>query len=309
MANESKQARIALAVGAHPDDVEISCAGTLKALQDAGYAVHIATMSLGDCGSKEISSDKLRSQRRAEAEAACRILGAKHHYVGSHDFSIFNDDSHNRRVTALLREVAPQIVFTHSPADYMLDHDNTSALVRNACFQAPAPNYDCSQFGTARAIIAIPHLYYWDVMEGVNIFGKSVVPALYVDITGEMEFKSEMLAEHRSQREWLRAQHGIDEYLDTMRHWGGRRGQEAADITRRNAGKNSDDAGEGASGSEPRRRKVGVSKTGVAGGPHSPTPRRIVYAEAFLQHLGHAYPHDNLLAALLPTRVIANPNY
>jgi len=275
MSRARSQTRVVLAAGAHPDDVEISCAGTLKALQDAGFSIHIATMSLGDCGSKEIPPDELRRQRRAEAEEACRILGATYHYVGSHDFSIFNDDVHNRRMTALMREVDPNIVLTHSPGDYILDHDNTSMLVRNACFYAPATNYDCSQFSEAPAMRSIPYLYYWDVMEGIDIFGKRVAPEFYVDISGEMELKSEMLAVHRSQREWLRAQHGMDEYLESMQKWGSYRGGEAELL-----------------------RSMGGAPT-----------QSVHYAEAFRQHLGHAYPQDNIVAEVLPTRVVINPSY
>ncbi len=278
--SSSDQPPVVLAVGAHPDDVEINCAGTLKALQDIGCAIHVATMTLGDCGSMQLPSDEISCMRRAEAEEACRILGARYHYVGSRDFCIFNDDVHNRRTTALLREVTPQIVLTHSPGDYMLDHDNTSVLVRNACFYAPAPNYDCSRFGAAPALKTIPYLYYWDVMEGVDIFGKRVTPGFYVDVSGEMELKSRMLAAHRSQREWLQVQHGMDEYLDTMRGWAAARGREASAIT-----------GPPARG-----------KRGYAG-------RAVSYAEAFRQHLGHAYPRDNILAALLPSRVVGNADY
>lgn len=275
MSRAQSQTRAVLAVGAHPDDVEISCAGTLKALQDAGYKIHIATMTLGDCGSKEIAPDQLRLQRRAEAQQACRILGATYHYAGSNDFSIFNDDVHNRRTTALLREVDPDIVLTHSPGDYMLDHDNTSMLIRNSCFYAPATNYDCSQFSEAPATGSIPYLYYWDVMEGIDIFGKRVAPEFYVDITGEMDLKLEMLAAHRSQREWLRAQHGMDAYLESMREWGSYRGGEA-ELLRSTSVESAD---------------------------------KIVYAEAFRQHRGHAYPKDNVVAAVLASRTVINPNY
>ena len=225
--SRGSQARSVLAFGAHPDDVEISCAGTLKALRDAGFEIHVATMTLGDCGSKEMPAEEVRRMRRMEAENACRILGATYRYGGSHDFSVFFDDAHNRRVTAIVRAVAPQIVFTHAPADYLLDHDNTSALVRNACFLASAPNYDCSKQGAAPAMEAIPHLYYWDVMEGIDIFGRAVAPEFYVDISEEIELKSEMLGAHRSQREWLRAQHGMDEYIEQMRTWSAQRGRES----------------------------------------------------------------------------------
>ena len=279
IANTQANSRVVLALGAHPDDVEISCAGTLQALSDLGYSIHIATMTLGDCGSKELPAEQVRQCRRGEAEDACRILRATHHYVGSNDFSIFNDDIHNRLATALLREVAPAIVFTHSPGDYILDHDNTSVLARNACFYAPANNYDCSQFTSSPALTAIPHLYYWDVMEGVDIFGKPVVPEFYVNITDGVELKTQMLAAHRSQGKWLRDQHGIGEYVNSMRAWGARRGEEAESLNRQEEGADS-------------------SKS-------SP----VMYAEAFRQHLGHAYPRDNILKSVLQGRVVVNPSY
>jgi N-acetylglucosamine malate deacetylase 1 len=136
--------KTALAVGAHPDDIEINCSGTLKLLKALGWNIHVATMTLGDCGSRDLPPEAIAKRRRAEAEEACALLEASYHYVGSTDFCIFNDDHHNRRVTDLLRETAPRIVFTHPPADYLTDHETTSTLVRNACFYAPVLNYSTS---------------------------------------------------------------------------------------------------------------------------------------------------------------------
>ena len=65
-----------LAVGAHPDDVESFCAGTLFLLRELGYQIHIATMTLGDCGSAQHSAQEIRRIRRKEAEAACELLSA-----------------------------------------------------------------------------------------------------------------------------------------------------------------------------------------------------------------------------------------
>jgi len=217
-----------LALGAHPDDIEINCAGTLRLLAGAGIEIHVATMTLGDCGSRELSAKDISAQRRIEAENACALLGARYHYAGSSDFSIFNDDGHNRRVTALFRSVAPNIVITHSPVDYLLDHESTSTLGRNACFCAPTPNYDTSAHSPAGPIDHVPHLYYFDPMEGMDIFGKPVVPEFYVDISGVMDFKRGMLAQHKSQRDWLRKHHGVDDYLNSMQAWSAAR---AAEVT------------------------------------------------------------------------------
>jgi LmbE family N-acetylglucosaminyl deacetylase len=249
-----------LAVGAHPDDVEILCAGTLFHLAAEGFEIHVATMTLGDCGSTELGPGEIARVRRAEAEEACRLLGATYHYGGFHDFCIFDDDASNRRVTALVREVDPALVMTHSPEDYIADHETTSRLVRNACFYAPVPNYRT----TAEPSRAIPHLYYAHPIEGVDIFGRPVDAGLYVDTSDVLERKAEMLACHRSQRDWLRAHHGMDEYLDSMRRWSEELGRRASSI---------------------------------AG-------REVASAEAFRQHLGHSYPRTNLLAEALGPRVI-----
>lgn len=258
-----------LALGAHPDDIEINCSGTLRQLQKRGMKIHVATMTLGDCGSAELSRQEITARRKQEAERACALLGSTFHCAGSSDFCIFNDDVHNRRVTALFRDVGPDIVFTHSPVDYLLDHETTSTLGRNACFYAPVPNYVTSAYSTARPIRQVPYLYYFDVMQGVDIFGKHVDPEFYVDVSDEIDFKSAMLACHASQREWLLVHHGVDDYLEAMQSWAAARGAEATEAGR----------------------------------------QKIDYAEAFRQHKGHAYPHNNLLQELLSERVISNGTY
>lgn len=258
-----------LAVGAHPDDVEIMCSGTLFLLRELGFEIHVATMSLGDCGSMEHPPEEICRIRRAEAEDACSLLGATYHYAGFHDFEIFNTDEANRRTTALLRETNPAVVFTHPPVDYMTDHETTSLLVRNACFYAPTPNYDTSAFSDAPHSSAIPHLYYAHPMEGVDLLGKPVVPQFYVDISSSLEKKLDMLSRHKSQRDWLRRHHGMDEYLESTRRWSAELGRQAAECS---------------------------------GHP-------VRHAEAFRQHLGHSYPHENVLAGVLAEKVIGEPHY
>ncbi|HEV8131979.1 MAG TPA: PIG-L deacetylase family protein [Acidobacteriota bacterium] len=253
-----------LAVGAHPDDVEFMCAGTLYLLRQLGYEIHVASMSLGDCGSLEYAADELKQIRGREAEAACTVLGATFHYVGFSDFCIYNDDASNRKTTALLRQINPLAVFTHPAHDYLSDHEATSLLVRNACFYAPVPNYDTGEWSRSGRTAAIPSLFYTQPLEGKDIFGKPVAPQFYVDISDCVELKQQMLACHKSQRDWLRAHHGIDEYIDSMRRWSTTLAEQAS--------------------------KVAV--------------KPVQFAEAFRQHVGHAYPQANFLAEALGIRVI-----
>ena len=239
-----------LAFGCHPDDVEFTCAGTLALLRGRGYEIHIATVTRGDMGSAVLDGDEIAAVRLQECRDAAAVLGAQYYWAGWNDSEVEFGHELRGNVARVLRQVDPFLVFTQPPADYMVDHEETSRLVRNACFCAPMPNLripDTTPTG------GVPYLYYTDAMEGKDLLGRPTPVGMYVDISSEIDLKAEMLGRHRSQREWLLAQHGIDEYVLHMRNWAAHRGAE----------------------------------TGVA------------YAEVFCQHLGHAYPQDNVLLTLL----------
>jgi LmbE family N-acetylglucosaminyl deacetylase len=131
-----------------------------------------------------------------------------------------------RRAIEAVRLANPFLVMTHSPSDYMVDHEMTSRLVRAACFAAPAPNAVTEARSAAPPLAGVPYLYYADPLEGKDIFGRPVVPGFYIDISDVIELKQKMLACHASQREWLLRQHGIDHYIDSMKEWSARRGAE-----------------------------------------------------------------------------------
>ncbi len=215
-----------LAIHAHPDDVEFQCAGTLALLKQRGCEVTIATMTPGDCGSAELASEAISQIRRDEAFQAAQLLGANYECLEFRDLSICFDNESRRRVTAFLRKVQPEIVITAPPVDYMPDHEQTSLLVRDACFNAPIPNYDTHKVAQTEPLERIPHLYYVDPIEGADWFGNAVQPEFLVDISSTFELKQKMLACHASQRDWLLKQHGIDEYLNSCERWSAHRGQE-----------------------------------------------------------------------------------
>ncbi|MBI1764230.1 MAG: PIG-L family deacetylase [Acidobacteria bacterium] len=243
----------ALAFFAHPDDAEFLCAGTLARLRARGCTIHCATMTAGDGGSAELPPAEIARLRLNEAAQAAAVLDGTHQWAGTQDLLVCYDQPTLRRVIEIVRRVNPQLVFTHSPQDYLLDHEVTSQLVRAACFAASVPNVQTLSEAAAPALARVPHLYYSDALEGKDSFGAPVPPGFYVDISETIETKARMLACHTSQRTWLLRQHGMDQYLQAMRDWSAQRGAEA----------------------------------GVA------------YAEAFRQHLGHAYPQTNLLADVL----------
>lgn len=205
-----------LAIHAHPDDIESLSAGTLALLAERGHDITIATMTPGDCGSAEHSPEEISAIRRAEAARSAALIGAAYLCVESRDLAVFNDDPTRRAVTEVLRRTQPELVLAPSPADYMCDHEAASILVRDACFAAPAPNYETRAASPARPLPAIPHLYYMDPIGGVDRDERLVAPDFVVDVTDAQPRKREMLACHVSQRAWLLKHHGLDDYVENM---------------------------------------------------------------------------------------------
>jgi LmbE family N-acetylglucosaminyl deacetylase len=246
----------ALAFMAHPDDAEFLCAGTLIRLAAAGWDVHIATMTPGDCGTMSENRWDISARRTTEAAAAAALIGATYHCLDEPDGMLVYDKPTLQKSFDLFRRVAPQLVFTLSPVDYMMDHVVASTVGRAGSFIYGAPNISAWPL---REGSRVPHLYYCDPLEEIDPLGKPIQPSVWVDIEKQLDKKAEMLACHASQRAWLRAHHGTDEFLDSMRRHVAMRGGEA----------------------------------GVAA------------AEAFVQHVGHAYPRNDLLGELFPVKKTA----
>ena len=214
-----------LAIHAHPDDVEILAGGTMALLADLGHAITIATFTPGDCGSRELGPEEIAAVRRQEAANAAALIGARYLCLEMRDLAIFPDDASRRWVTETLRRARPDLVLTASPVDYHCDHEAAGALVRDACFGAPAPNYGTRVEAPAPPLARIPHLYFMDPVEGRDRDGRLVEPDFIVDVAATFARKRAMLAEHASQRTWLRQHHGIDNYLDEMERWTRQRGE------------------------------------------------------------------------------------
>lgn len=210
---------------AHPDDSEILVGGSLFQLKSVGWAVGIATMTAGDCGSATYSREEISKIRLHEAEDAAAYLGASYSCAGLNDVEVFASAENLRRVVEVMRAFDPDVVITHSPTDYMLDHEEASRLVRAAAFAIAIPLYKTKDSPEA-AVRATPTLYYADPVEGIDTMGNRIPPQFYVDISNQMEHKREMLSRHKSQRDWLRKHHGVDEYLDRMTGWGEQYGRE-----------------------------------------------------------------------------------
>jgi LmbE family N-acetylglucosaminyl deacetylase len=215
-----------LALLPHPDDIEILCVGTLIRLRDRGYEIHYGMMTPGDKGSAVHTRQEIADIRREEGRKASEAIGAASFTcLEFEDLSITFDNDARRRVAGLVRKVDPFMVFTTPPSDYMFDHEITSWLVRDACFNASVPNYETPS--NEKPASGVPYLYYTDAVEGHDLFGRESPVSCIVDISSTIDQKANALMQHDSQRSWLQKQHGMDNYIESMKTWSAKRGQQA----------------------------------------------------------------------------------
>jgi LmbE family N-acetylglucosaminyl deacetylase len=217
------QNRRVLALMPHPDDIEFLCAGTLIRLREAGFEIHCATMTPGDKGSAELEQEEIAVIRRKEAAAAAETIGAASYTcLELRDLEILFEMDARRRTTGFVRRIDPGIVFTTAPVDYMADHEITSQLVRDACFNAGARLFRTGD--DTPPMSGVPYLFYADPTGLHDLFGHPAPVQFVVDISAQMPVKERALACHESQRAWLRRQHGMDDYIEEMRRAAAQRG-------------------------------------------------------------------------------------
>jgi LmbE family N-acetylglucosaminyl deacetylase len=181
-----------IAIGAHPDDIEILCAGTLALYAEQGHKVFMAPFTCGNMGDNNIPPQELASIRKAECEESAAILGASLLWPAMTDELVFPNESQRRIMIDLLREADPDVIITHNPHDYHPDHRYVSQLVFDSYFQKglrhlPEQSVPACRFGQSQ-------VYYMDSVAGIGF-----TPDEFVDITATMEIKRRMLQCHRSQ--------------------------------------------------------------------------------------------------------------
>jgi len=204
-----------LAVGAHPDDLEILCGGTLARFVQEGHSVVMCHVTAGDRGSFVHTSEEVARIRSAEAQRAAEICGADKTTLGLSDGEVNGGDLEQRRlVIDLVREVRPDLIITHHPGDYMGDHNETSKLVFDCSFHATLPLIETSKPNYRE----VTPIYYMDTLMGLGF-----QPTEYVDVSEVIDTKTAMLEAHESQLTWLRDHDGVDvvEQMRTVSHFRG----------------------------------------------------------------------------------------
>jgi LmbE family N-acetylglucosaminyl deacetylase len=193
---------IVLAVGAHPDDLEILCAGTLARYARGGHAVWMCHATTGDMGSFVHGREEISAIRLEEARRSAEVIGATHRCLGLGDGEVSAADPAQKALLLdLVREARPDVILTHAPNDYMGDHNETSKLVFECSFYATFANLETAR---PRHELVTP-LYYMDTIAGLGF-----LPTEYVDVTDVIDTKAAMLEAHQSQLVWLRDHDGVD---------------------------------------------------------------------------------------------------
>jgi LmbE family N-acetylglucosaminyl deacetylase len=168
-------------VGAHPDDPESGCGGTLALYTARGHRVTVIYLTRGEAGIRGKSHQQAAAIRTAEAEQACRILGARPVFAGQIDGATEVNRMRTEELAKLLSAEQPDVILTHWPIDTHPDHQAASLL-------------------TLRAHLASPRgrssLYSFEVDTGAQTMG--FLPTAFVDITAVLEKKKAALFAHKS---------------------------------------------------------------------------------------------------------------
>jgi LmbE family N-acetylglucosaminyl deacetylase len=204
----------AIAIGAHPDDIEFYMAGTLLMLKKAEYEIHYLNLASGNCGSSEYNSAATRSIRNTESRAAARILGAQFHDSITEDLEIVYSLDLLRKLSAIIRDVKPSVVLTHPPQDYMEDHTNACRLAVSAAFTRGMPNFKTTP---SRSTADYETTVYHSMPHGLrDSLRRRVIAGSYVNTASVHKLKRDALAAHKSQQRWLDVSQGLNSYLLAM---------------------------------------------------------------------------------------------
>ena len=185
-----------LAIGAHPDDIEFLCAGTLLKYRQQGHNIYIALTTSGNTGSNEIASkDEIASIREAEQLEAAKYYDAQVRFLRFDDEGLQDTPETRRAVLTAIRWANPDVILTNPPWDPSTDHGMTGRLVTQVLLSVGGNQHPAD----LPPIEKTPQVFFWDVPGGIGF-----QPEVYVDISDFMENKLKAIACHRSQYGWMK---------------------------------------------------------------------------------------------------------
>ena len=177
-----------LAIGAHPDDVELSCSGTLAKEVENGKKVGILDLTRGELGTRGTAET-----RDQEAKDAAKILGVRvRKNLEFSDGFFSNNTAHQLEIIKILRKYRPEVVLCNAVHDRHIDHGKGSRLVSDACFLSGLKKIETIYEGNSQKEWRPKHIYHY-------IQWYDIEPDFVVDISGFMEKKLESVKAYKTQ--------------------------------------------------------------------------------------------------------------
>ena len=212
-----------LAIGAHPDDIECMCAGTLAKFAAQGHKVFIATATSGNIGSARHSMEEIAAIRKQEAANSAAIIGAEYICLDYDDEMFFETKEVRLAFINLVRHCKADVILTHYPQDYNPDHELTSKIVNDIAVMIPIAHLKTEE----EPYDVVPSIWYFEPNNGMNF-----QPTDYVDITDYFDTKMKMLSCMESQKAWMADNYASlrdneDRFFDTIRIMSSFRGMQA----------------------------------------------------------------------------------
>ena len=177
-----------LAIGAHPDDVELGCGGTLAKLISEGKTVAVIDLTQGELGTRGTNVT-----RAEEAAESTRIMGyVSRENLKMKDGFLVNSEDYQMQIVKMIRKYQPEMVFANSIDDRHPDHAKASKLVSDACFLSGLVKIETSLDNESQKAWRPKHIFNY-------IQWKHITPAFVVDVSDFMEKKIEACLAYKTQ--------------------------------------------------------------------------------------------------------------
>ncbi len=177
-----------LAIGVHPDDVELGCAGTLLAAVKQGKKTAIVDLTQGELGTRGTAE----TRKKEAADAAAILQVAYRENLEMADGFFTNDEAHLRKVITSIRKYRPSIVLCNAPEDRHPDHGRSSKLVSDACFLSGLRKIETALDGTAQQIWRPSYVFHY-------IQDRYLKPDFVFDISDFMDLKMQAVLAYTTQ--------------------------------------------------------------------------------------------------------------
>jgi len=199
-----------LCTAAHPDDIELQCAGTLIRYVKEGHKVYMAVACTGNVGTKIHTEEEIEAIRVVEAQKAAAIIGAELIMLGFKDGEVWQNNDTWKTFVDLIRRTNPDVILTHDRDDYVHDHSNVGEMTYRAAIWASVNHIPNTKYPP---IDHIPTVFYFDTVGTHRV----APPDHYVDITDEFEQKLEAFKQHESQHgDYLEKEFGVSNFFEVI---------------------------------------------------------------------------------------------